>query len=122
LKARTTVGQAVALERAAGSDALGVDLDADDLHVGPHPAQPFVQLDRGDRRGAVAEVDDDRRARAATQAPRLRAGDPAVAAPEPVGVRRAPGDGPDGANAAGHARSLRGPPSAPRFDVFRGHR
>ncbi len=93
------------LQRAGGGDAAGVDLDADDLDVGPHAAQPLVQLDGGHRGGAVAEVDDDRRRPCAAQPPRLRAGEPAVAPAEAVGVRRAAGDDPDGA-LGGHRSSL----------------
>ena len=58
------------LERARGRHPRRVDLDADDLDVGAHPPQPVVQLDGRDRRGAVAEVDDDRRAGLAPQPPR----------------------------------------------------
>ena len=54
----------------ARGDARRVDLDADDLGVRPHPAQPVVELDRGDGGGAVAEVDDDRRDQRPTQSPR----------------------------------------------------
>ena len=66
------------------------------LDVGPHPPQPVVQLERRDRGGAVAEVDHDGRAAGLPpQPPRLRTRQPAVAAAQPVGVRRPPGDDPD---------------------------
>ena len=63
LEAAEPEAEAVALQRLAGGDPRRVDLDADDLDVGPHPPQPVVQLDGGDGRGAVAEVDDDGRRR-----------------------------------------------------------
>ena len=47
-----------------------------------------MQLDGRHRGGAVAEVDDDRGARGPPEPPRLRAREPAVAAAQPVGVRR----------------------------------
>ena len=45
---------------AGGVDPLGVDLQADDPHVGPHRAQPRGQFQRRHRQRAVAEVDDQR--------------------------------------------------------------
>ena len=54
-----------------------------------------MQLDRGDRRGAVPEVDHDGCGRRAAQPPALRPGQPAVHPAQPVGVGGAPGDGAD---------------------------
>ena len=70
---------------------LRVDLDADDLDVGPHRAQPLVQLEARRRGGAVAEVDDERVVGAPQHGQR---GDPAVDAAQPVGAGRAAGDPP----------------------------
>ena len=62
---------------------------------------------RGDAARAVAEVDDERVGRA-TQPVRLRAGQPAVDPPQPVRVRRPPGEGAHRAGARTH-RDAGGP-------------
>ena len=62
-----------------------------DLDVAANPRQPVVQLQRGHRGSAVAEVHDDGRLGRPPQPPPLDVGQPAVHAAEPVRVGGAPG-------------------------------
>ena len=81
-------------------DPLRVDLQPDDLQPGHPRRQPLGQLHRGDGRGAVAEVDDERLGGVA-QPRDLGGHQPAVDPPQPVGVRRAAGRQPQRPRAAG---------------------
>jgi hypothetical protein len=46
-------------ERLGSADALGGDLQADDVEVGADRTQPRVQFDRGHRARPVPEIDDE---------------------------------------------------------------
>ena len=76
----------------------GIDLEAEHLHVGPGPAEPGGELERGHAARTVAEVDDEG-VDGVQQGRLLR--DPAVDASQPVRVGRAARDRSDG-----HAPSL----------------
>ena len=75
------------------------------LDVRPGARQPRVQLERGDRARAEAEVDDERIGRAAQ---RRMPRDPPVDAAQPVGAGRAAGDLPDGGAARAHVPMMPG--------------
>ena len=75
----------------ASADPLGFDLDPAHADVRPDSAQALKKFDGGGRRCAVAQVDDQGIRRPA-QAPGLRAGQPAVHPPHPVGVGGAAGN------------------------------
>ena len=90
------------VQPAAARDPLGVDLQADHLDVGAHPAQPLEQLHGRHRRGAVAEVDDERIS-GRPQPGGLDAREPAVDPAQPVGVGGPAGDR---TRSAGSARAL----------------
>ena len=78
-------------------DAAGIDLEAEHLDVGPGAREPGVQLERGDRARAVAEIDHER----VGGAPQRRMPrDPPVDAAQPVRARRPAGHLPDGGSAA----------------------
>ncbi len=80
-------------------DAAGIDLEPDDLDVGPRSRQSGVQLQRRDRAGAEAEIDHERIGGAAQ---RRMPRDPSVDATQPVRAGRAAGDLPDGGAARAH--------------------
>ncbi len=77
-------------------------------HVGPDRPQPGRELQHGDRGPAVAQVHDQRVARAA-QPGTVPLDVPAVEAPQPVGGGRAPGH--PARRPTGAGRGRRGPPA-----------
>ena len=80
-------------ERLGSQDAGRIDFDAHHLDVGSDPPEAVGQLQRRDGGGAVPQVDHGGWAVGIpTQSSRLRAAQPTVAPPQPVGVGRAAGD------------------------------
>ncbi len=103
-----------------------VDLQPDDLDVGHHPRQPVVELNRGDRGRAEAEVDDQRSIGAA-QAGSLRSDDPAIDSAQAVRIGCPAGRDPQrpgptggeprrtaGGKSTGHRFTIAGPWRSPR--------
>ena len=85
--------EATALEAGVGArvglgglDALGVQLDPQDLESGGYATEALGALEGGARHSAVAQVDEEGTG-LALQQPRLGGTDEDVQAPEPVGRR-----------------------------------